>query len=36
MGQTVRHEGPLSLYKGWMAMYLRLGPAVVVQVSMID
>lgn len=34
--KTVQHEGPLALYKGWMAMYLRLGPAVVVQVPMIE
>jgi hypothetical protein len=36
MAKTIRHEGPLALYKGWLAMYLRLGPAVVVQVPMIE
>jgi hypothetical protein len=36
MGQTIKCEGPLALYKGWLAMYLRLGPAVVVQVPMIE
>ena len=34
--KTVRQEGPLGLYKGWLALYLRLGPAVIVQVPMIE
>jgi hypothetical protein len=34
--QTVRHEGVMALYKGWFSLYLRLGPAVVVQVPMIE
>lgn len=24
--QTVRREGPLALWKGWLPSYLRLGP----------
>lgn len=36
MVKTIRHEGAFGLYKGWLAMYLRLGPAVVVQVPMIE
>ena len=36
LAKTIRHEGPAALYKGWFALYLRLGPAVVVQVPMIE
>ena len=33
---TVREEGAAALYKGWLSLYLRLGPAVVVQVPLIE
>lgn len=36
LATTVRSEGPMAVYKGWFALYLRLGPSIVVQVPLIE
>lgn len=34
--QTVRAEGPLGLFRGWTASYLRLGPHFVVSLPLLE
>ncbi len=34
--QTVRHEGPQALMKGWLPSYLRLGPHFIVSLPLYE